>query len=208
MYAIIRILIGCIFLGCSFVIVRRSGAVHKRVLYIVFAVISLTLAMALMFLPFENIYLTFDSPDKAYEYYHFESDIKLVVDGENSDFIIDNKNDSYSYLIIPKTSEGWKVGIGSDTKRVVQNIFNGIVVYVYQYKNTNDYFVTVLDSYGGVCEISDSCGSTFYSLERVSEPLGKSFVTYYGHISEFDSQYWISVDGNKIFPFGTADTSQ
>ncbi len=36
MYSFIRLLIGCIFLICSFVLIKRSKTVHKKALYIVF----------------------------------------------------------------------------------------------------------------------------------------------------------------------------
>ena len=71
------------------------------------------LVTVLAFLPIENSFVTFDSPKAAYEYFNSgKSNIELVVKGDNCDFIIDRKKDSDTYLIVPKTANGWKIGIG------------------------------------------------------------------------------------------------
>ena len=150
MYNIIRLIIGCIFLVCSITTIKKSKLIRKHILYIVFTSLSVLLIVVLTFLPFENLFVTFDSPKAACEYFNLgKSNIELIVEGGDCDFIIDRNNDSDTYLIIPKTADGWKIGVGSNTKRIVQKFSNGIVVYVYQYKNTSDYFITILDTNGG-----------------------------------------------------------
>lgn len=199
MYIIIRLIIGCVFLGCSITVIKKSKVIRKGILYAVFACISVVVAAVSAFLPFENLFVTFNSPKAAYEYYNVgKSNIELVVEGNNCDFVVDCKNDSDTYLIIPKTADGWKVGIGADTKRIVQKLSDGITVYVYQYKNTNDYFITVLDTDGGESKVSDDYNTKFYSLEKSNDSLEKTFVTYYAHISNFNPQYSVTVNGNKI----------
>ncbi|MBQ4569991.1 MAG: hypothetical protein IJA62_08085 [Ruminococcus sp.] len=153
----------------------------------------------LAFLPFENLFITFDSPKSVYEYYNLgKSNIELIVEGDDCDFIIDRKNDSDTYMIIPKTAGGWKIGVGSNTKRIVQKLFDGIVLYVYQYKDTSDYFITVLDTNGGESTVSDEYNTKFFSLERYNDSLGKFFVTYYAHITNLNPQYSVIVNDNKI----------
>ena len=199
MFSIIRLIIGCVFLGCSISVIKKSKVVCKRLLYVVFTSISVALIAVLAFLPFENLFITFNSPKAAYEYYNFgKSNIELVLEGNNCDFVIDRKNDSDTYLIIPKTTDGWKIGIGSNTKRIVQKLTNGITVYVYQYKNTSDYFITILDTNGGESTVLDDYNTEFSSLKRNNDFLGKTFVTYYAHISNFNPQYSVTVNGDKI----------
>ena len=199
MFNIIRFIIGCVFLGCSITVIKKFKVVHKRILCVVFTSISVALVTVLAFLPFENLFMNFNSPKEAYEYYCFgKSNIELVVEGNDCDFVIGHKNDSDTYLIIPKTEDGWKIGIGSNTKRIARKFSNGVSVYVYQYKNTSDYFITVLDTNGGESIVVDDYNTKFYSLERDNDSLGKTFVTYYAHISNFNSQYSIIVNGNKI----------
>lgn len=199
MFNIIRLIIGFVFLGCSITVIKKSKVIRKRMLYVIFTSISVALIAVLSFLPFENLFITFNSPKAAYEYFSFgKSNIELVVEGNNCDFVIDRKNHSDTYLIIPKTADGWKIGVGLNTKRIVQKLSNGITVYVYQYKNTSDYFITILDTNGGESTVLDDYDTKFYSLERNNDSLGKTFVTYYAHISNFNPQYSVIVNGNKI----------
>lgn len=199
MYNIIRLIIGCIFLVCSIIAIKNFKSIRKHILYIVFTGLSVLLIVVFTFIPFENLFITFDSPKAAYEYFNLgKSNIELIVEGENCDFIVDRKNDSDTYLIIPKTSDGWKIGIGSNTKRILQKLSNGVVLYVYQYKDTSDYFITILDTNGGESTISDEYNSKFFSLERHNDSLGKNFVTYYTHITNLNPQYSVIVNDNKI----------
>lgn len=199
MYNIIRLIIGCIFLVCSIIVIKNSKVIRKHILYIAFTSLSVLLIVVLTFLPFENLFITFDSPKAAYEYFNLgKSNIELIVEGDDCDFIIDRKNDSDTYLIIPKTADGWKIGVGSNTKRIVQKLSNGIVLYVYQYKDTSDYFITILDTNGGESTVSDEYNTKFFSLERYNDSLGKIFVTYYAHITNLNPQYSVIVNDNKI----------
>ena len=88
MYSFIRLLIGCIFLICSFVLIKRSKTVHKKALYIVFLCLSGLLPTVLSFIPFENSFITFKSLDSAYHYVYGKSDIELVVEGDDCDFVV------------------------------------------------------------------------------------------------------------------------
>lgn len=199
MYYIIRMIIGFIFLVCSIIAIKNFKSIRKHILYIIFTGLSVLLIVVLTFLPFENLFITFDSPKAAYEYFNLgKSNIELIVEGEDCDFIVDRKNDSDTYLIIPKTADGWKIGVGSNTKRILQKLSNGVVLYVYQYKDTSDYFITILDTNGGESTISDEYNSKFFSLERYNDSLGKNFVTYYTHITNLNPQYSVIVNDNKI----------
>jgi hypothetical protein len=184
---------------------RKFTNTRSSIIYVYSIALSVMLVTVLAFFPFENLYTTFESPMEAYSYFHFgKADIKHVVNGTNCDLVIGDKDGANRYLIIPKTEDGWKVGIGIDTKRIIQKLCNGIVIYVYQYEKTNDYFITVLDTNGGSVDITDRCNSEFYPLKKSNQTIGKEFVTYYAHISDFDGEYWISINGTKIEEFVVA----
>ena len=70
MYNIIRLIIGCIFLVCSIIAIKNFKSIRKHILYIVFTGLSVLLIVVLTFLPFENLFITFDSPKAAYEYFN------------------------------------------------------------------------------------------------------------------------------------------
>ena len=49
----------------------------------------------------------------------------------------------------------------------------------------------------GEAAVSDGYGSQFYPLETVASS-GKQFVTYYAHLSEFGTEYYLTVNGNEV----------
>lgn len=180
--------------------VKKSKAVNKRALRLVFAILSVVLTGLLGFFPFENLFVTFDSPKAAYNYYYtFEkSNIDLIVEGDTCDFVVERKNATEKHLIVPKTADGWKVGLSTDIKRIVYKSSEEFLAFVYQYKNANEYFVVILDKDGGKSTISDEYNTQFLSFEVSNDSIGYTPVTYYGHITDFNSQYSVTVDGQKI----------
>ena len=199
MYIIIRVIIGCIFFACTALAIRKSKVMRKRMLYAVFAGVSVLLIAVSALLPVENLFVTFDSPKSAYAYMCAgESNIALVVEGDDCDFVVDRKNDGDTYLMIPKTVEGWKIGTGASTRRVVEKLADGIVIYVYQYKDTADYFITVFDTNGGELTLSDAQNTKFYSLQQTNDFLEQTYTTYYAHIPSINPQYSVTVNGYDI----------
>lgn len=198
MFSVVRIIIGCIFLVCSIIVINKK-AVKKRALYVIFTGISIALISVLAFFPFENLFITFDSPEKAFEYYNFgRYDTKIVVEGNDCDFVVGCKNDKDTYSIIPKTADGWKIGIGSNIIEISKVFYDGIIVRVFQYRNTDDYFVSVFNPAGGESDISDKFNTRFYSTARVNDTLDKKYVTYYAFVPDFDLQYSLNVNGEEI----------
>lgn len=198
MYSFIRTLIGVVFLVCSFLAIKKSGLGRKRPLYFACACLSFLLIWTLEFLPFENFFVTFDSPQAAYDYYTFgKPNIVLVVGGDSCDLVIDRQSEADQYLLIPKTADGWKIGLGSDTKRAFRKISDGTIIWGYQYKNTSDLFLMILNR-DEEAIVTDDRNTTFYSLEKYNAALKTTVVVYYAHISDAQTPYSITVNGTKI----------
>ena len=199
MFGILRIFIGLV-VGLILIAILHKY-IKKRIVINVFFLTFFIIAFitALGFIPFENMIYDFKSAEDVYRYYYYgEKQIDMVIKGTECDFVIGEKKNISTYLIVPKTETGWKIGIGLNTKKIFQKVSNGITVYVYQYKNTNDYFISILSSNGGDLEITDSYNSKFFSLEKTSNSYARDFINYYTHISGFDSKYWVSINGSII----------
>ncbi len=200
MFGILRIFIGIILGAVAFLLIFKFAKtqIRKR-LSIITALAVVVLITVLAFVPFENLVYSFKSAEDVYEYYYNSQEKpNLIIEGNQTDLVVGQENDTSTLLIVPKTDSGWKIGIGSNTKRIVQKIHDGIAIYVYQYKNTNDYYVTVLDTNGGELNVTDAYNTEFYHLKNNNDFLGKSFVTYYAYVSDFNSQYGVMVNGDKI----------
>ena len=46
--------------------------------------------------------------------------------------------------------------------------------------------------------VSDEFDTKFYSLTKSNDFTGQAFTTYYAHLDNFDPQYCVTVNGNKI----------
>lgn len=198
MFGLIRLIIGCVFFSLVVLAIKKSKSSCNYRKYIISAIVTVVFVTLSAFIPIENAFITFPSAESVYKYVSFGNNVKLTVDGQNSDLVIGDKNGSNEYLIVPKISGGWKIGGGLNTKKVAQTTHDGIVIYIYQYKNTSDYFITILDTKNETTEIADSCDSEFIFLKENSSSYEESVVTYYANIQELDKLYWVSVNGEKI----------
>lgn len=187
---------GLVFAAC-FLAIRKSRVIHKRKWFFITIFIAIIFTILSALIPVENAFVTFKSPKSAYNYIN-SGDVKLIVNGETTDFVIGQNGDVDSYLIVPKSGEGWKLGMGFDTQRVRQLVSNGIAIYVYQYKHSSEYYITVLDTNGGISEISDNYNSEFTHLDKTNLALEKTFYTYYAYIGDLNDDYTITVNGNKL----------
>ena len=202
MFGVIRIILGGIFFALSNILIIKLKLLHKKQLIIVSLVVALVMITSLSFVPFENAFITFNSPEASYNYTKFgKSNVELVVSGNYSDFVVDVESSSeQSYLIIPKNSDGWKIGLGINTKKIDQIFVDGISVNLYQYKNTDDYFINIIGFVDEMQKVSDSCNSVFYSLEKENAFLGTVYICYFAHIGEYNSDYSITI-GNATVSF-------
>lgn len=204
MFSIVRMVIGCVFFGVVFWNIKLSKLRTKRIWYGIGAGISVLLTTALCFVPFENLFFTFRTPEKAFRYYAGNGfEIEHVVEGEHSDFIVGRNGDTNTYLILPKTSDGWKVGMGANIKTVEHKYDNGAIITVYQCKNTGDYYVHVLVECENELLVSDNCGSAFVCTYREFEGLEIKYASCYANIAIKDREYRITVDGAEcVFVLG------
>lgn len=196
-YVMFRFLFWILLFVIFLLFIRKSHINHKfRWIAIVFMITLVLTTIASLF-PIENAFMTFSSPQSAYRYNHFGY-VNLVISGKQTDFVVASNGDTDLYMIIPKTKEGWKIGMGSDTRIISQTITDGIVIYVYQYKNFDDYYITILNTNEGSLKISDSCDSEFKSSNKTSSAVNKDYYTYYAYINKFDNMYKIIINDKVV----------
>ena len=199
MFGVIRILVGILVFLLCFIFVKCSKLLNKWPYYLVSGVVTITIITVLAFIPLENAFISFESAEQAYRYVIADDlDIDTIVEGEISDLVVGRNGSSSTYLIIPKDKTGWKLGLGIDTKTKAQRIVNDIIIRVYQYKNSQDYFITVMNANGGPLDIEDANHSIFKTQTWENTVLDQTFVTYYASVPNLSPQFWIAVNGQKI----------
>ena len=200
MYSIIRLIIGAVILLCVTLIISKLKTKNKRKLKLFTFILCGIFVTVLSLVPFENLFITFDSPEKSYNYVYSE-EIKLVVPGNESDLVVGEKDDgTLVSLIVPKTNKGWKIGRGFDTKIIVPykllDAKNSISVL--RYKNTDDYFLSIYSYEDSLLEIEDSINSEFLILRRTVYE--KTITVYYVYVYNMNAEYVITINGNSITP--------
>lgn len=202
MFGFVRLALGAVLGICIAALAKKLWGRPGRKFYFLVVVITTLFITLSAFVPFENAFITFKSPEAAYKYVNpGTSEIKLVIDGQHSSFIVGSEGDSNILFIAPKTPGGWKVGLGSYTKLPVHKIIDNLVIDVYQYRNTNDCYISVYSAEGGPLELSDTYGSVFIPLENFIYELGESYITYFAAIPSMETQYRLSVNGVDISVF-------
>lgn len=196
MFGLIRTITGLIFAFICTYAVRKSKIKNKRKWALLISVFTLILTMVLAIYPIENSIITFSSPEKAYYYFYPRKDVELIVNGNETDFVVGN----VSYLILPKTEKGWKTAAGFDLKTVCSKRIEGITVAtIYKHRNYDDLYVVISMVEGNQNKIGDNVGSEFYSKKYAdSEKYFDDYYMYVAHINKSDKPYCITVNGKEI----------
>lgn len=204
MMSTVRIIIAAIISIIVAVCLIKFTKIRKQYISVLTIAIILVVTTVLAGVPFENAFMTFSTPEESFDYFHNKKiESQLVIDGEKSSLVIGGENGDYTIQIVPKAEKGWKLARGVDTKVVVNETVDGVAINVFQYKDTQEYYISVVNINGEEIEISDSYSSDFSSLtyKNISldnASLNKTIKTYYAYIDNFNEQYFITINGNEI----------
>lgn len=197
MYNIIRFTISMVLFFGMLAFVRKSRFKEKKWAYRVCSILGIFFFVLLGFIPVENIVGPIDSIEVVYEYRNPGAKVRLIIEGEESAYVSGVENGKEVIMFVPRAKDGWYVGNGTESIIVASSFPNTIDVSVYNFKGTNDYYIVAYDLYGSEIEIVDSCNSEFIPLEKTRDS-GITYSVYYAYVPEYDENYWISVNGEKI----------
>ena len=205
MYFIIRTIIFIIILIIFLVICKRKKKKIKRNTAIIIVIIWGVILSLSYFLPVENFFYTFKSPEEVFNYTR-EGEILIRVDGENSNMILANEDATTTiYDIIPKSQDGWKIGnTFSTTEIVLKSYCNDSSIIVYNYKNSNDYYIilyqSLVEANKNLSSITDNVNTEFNNFSKNVENTDTKDIIYYGYTNKFTDSYRITIDG-KTYSF-------
>lgn len=201
MFGFVRLALGAVLGICIAALAKKLWGRPGRKFYFLVVIITTLFITLSAFIPFENAFITFKSPEAAYKYFHpGTSEIELVLDGQHSSFVIGSKGDSDIVSIVPKASGGWKLGLGAYVEGTYK-ITDDLVIDVYQYRGMDDCYISVYSAEGGPLELSDTYGSVFIPRENFIYELDESYITYFAAIPSMEAHYRLSVNGKEISVF-------
>lgn len=199
MFSIIRVIFFIIIFLIGLFILKKSSFIHKKKFRVALIAIFVILTTILSLFPIENVFVTFSTPEAAFEYFHSCPAI-FTVNGEKTDLVIGEKDSAYVYRIIPKSNKGWKIGNSFDTKMKFQKIVGEVAIDGYQYRNSEELYIEISHRYGKALEIRDSKQSELlYLIDKDGKSMSKYI--YYAYIGEVDENYYICIGDEKIYLF-------
>ena len=148
--------------------------------------------------PIENLFVSFDSPEAAYRYLKDDSIIQ-VVDGKDTTLVV-----AEGSQIIPKADETdgnagrWKLPVPNATTFRYKDAGNGILVFLYHYKDTSEYYLDICTWSTEPIQVSDSLASEFSFTEKMIPLTDQKSVECFAYIPDPPKDYWVKVNDQTI----------
>lgn len=140
MFTIIRIILLVIVSVCSVWIIKKSKCRFKKVFSTLAVVLCIVLVSISRMFPVENLFLSYQSPEKVFNYIK-SGQIYEIIDGKESSLVIYNTgNSTYGFYIIPKTSEGYKIPNYFTQKKYSINLISKVLLMFIMFR---EYRITM-----------------------------------------------------------------
>ena len=198
MFVLYRLISYILIMTVGLFLVWRFRKNGKKPLYIIVIFLSTVLHLLSMFVPVENYFATFVSPEDVFSYYTGNDNVKISIVGSNSNLVVGKNGNSDSMLIVPKKDKAeWSLDTGLHTQNISQVLSDDAFVELYQHKGTKDLYLVIVALNHHPLDVVDSHGNRFYQCIDNDGTAYAKYV-YYAHIANADEDYWLSINGHKI----------
>lgn len=149
--------------------------------------------------PFENIIISFSSPEKAFYYEVIGKQVLKTIEGEDSALIIGRNRNENTFHLYKRTETGWKMSF-SPLERVRFGFLDDCQLSICQLMNSKEKYIIISDffiteSTKGI-SISDSQESNFEKFTMEDGMIKEE--CYYAVIDATDENYELTVNGESI----------
>ena len=154
-------------------------------------IISCTIAfIVILMMPFENLFLKFNTPETAFKYTTNNCDIIKVVKSDQTALIIYLEKSSTYATIFSKSGGKWKAPFWPD-KQSILRLENGEIVLVTKEPKSNNFYIMITTS-SDVKLVSDNQNSNFEIF------LENDYWTHYvAYVDNNKGDYIINIDGDQ-----------
>lgn len=191
-YGLIRIFVFAILALILILFFKK----HKnRKMFLISIALLIAFTITIFNIPFENLFLSFDSPSEVLAYAGQGKIIGIVENTDSAVLITKLNANQYSHYFVLKNGNKYKIADFNDGKKIAEEHYESITITIYNVKGTNDYYLNVWGTVSTETALSDSCNTDFViHYENFSDRLT---VTAIGALSSIDN-YRIYIDGNEI----------
>lgn len=199
-YSLIRIVAYVFILILLLITLKKINCIAKKFVLSISLILYFVFCLVTYIIPVENLLITFKSPEDVFNYTN-KGTINDIIYGKDSCIIIySENNDSYSFDVIPKHSNGYKIPYLWTEKLIAAKMEGSTSFYLYVVSNTNDYYVL------GNCitkeddlKISDNIDSQI-SLINIYEnnPVDAKNYLIYTYLRGPLKEYYLTIEEEKI----------
>jgi len=189
-----------IFLVARYWILRNSKLENRRKNTIIVAGLCLLLTILSGHILIDNVKVNFETPEDVLRQYNGRS-VDGMVYGNHSVFVYTRAWDSINILIIPRSSDGYKLPSTSTSRIIATNIISGGVFTLFNVEGTTDYYVD-----GGIrteYEVKSIVDNNGNAVKFISEWFFESYSTaIFAFVENFTDDYYLIINGERtIHPF-------
>lgn len=185
MLKLIRYLIEIILIGYLISVFRAKNLKFKNI-----KIFVCIFTLFIIFIPFENLFLKFDKPEKAFNYSVSNAKIIKIIEEDNSALVIYSKKGSTYAMLLYGNDNKWKPRILPDSQILSRTENDDIYVLTKEKNSNNFYFMITLDS--DVKALTDNYNSSFEIYFS-----NQYFVSYVAYVENCTGEYVINIDGVK-----------
>ena len=145
LYYLIRIILWAVVSGGSIIIIKASRIQQKKKAYVRAILLGFLIILLTDAFPFENLLITFRTPEEAFHYGEFRGDIDGILWGENSCAVV------YSYgknpvniekFILKQSAGGYKLAGAFSAYSISIRRGGGTHFGINHVRGTQDYYVS------------------------------------------------------------------
>lgn len=185
-------------LTIAVILILKKTQIRKHVIFRFVPVVVAILSFYIFsFCSIENIFINFDSPEKAFHYL-YSGDVRGIANGDASSFVVYEKNGTQGQTIIPKNKNGWKLDVFQKNESMLTKTVNRYIISIYNARNTDDYYVMVWAPISDIADISDSNGSVFMCVENDNGSRIHDSTLCFAYVKSLDENYSLNIDGDSI----------
>lgn len=195
MYGIIRIIL--LIPVVLFVIVLTGRFIRKKFGKILALILCVMFSLVLFIFPFENLFYSFSSPEKLFNYISTDrtGEIVDVVYGDNSCMIYyQTDKNSYSYAFFKMHESGYKILNYFSYKKISSKLDSNGSFNVYNISGTKDFYVLATINSAAKVELYD--GNNFKIDINIKQVKNANFVFF--SATNLTDEYYLLIDSEKV----------
>lgn len=153
-------------------------------------ILGLIISVAILMIPFENLVLKFNTPERALNYLSANAKIIKTIEEENSALVIYTESGHIFAITIYNCDGKWKAPFLPEDQ-ILSRFGKNSKFLITKERNSNNFYIMISVD-GDTKVISDNQNSKFELFKK------SNYSTHYvAYVSDYEGDYIINIDGEQ-----------